>query len=143
MLAAPLPSAEKPPWLRQRGMQALVAPAAAHLLTGAAAAPPAASRTALLHAATSALDAAIPRALRDPHAGALPAAASVALLAELARGLPDGDAAAAWAIPAANERVERVLRTYGCPPPVVHAAMRARAVLEQPVASETAAPGPS
>ena len=115
--AAPLPSAEEPPWLRQRGMQALVAPAAAHLLTGAAAALPAASRTALLHAATSALDAAIPRALRDPHAGALPAA---------------------------NERVERVLRTYGCPPPVVHAAMRARAVLEQPVASETAAgAGPS
>ena len=113
--------------------------AAAHLLTGAAAALPAASRTALLHAATSALDAAIPRALRDPHAGALPAAASVALLAELARGLPDGDPAAAWALPAANERVERVLRTYGCPPPVVHAAMRARAVLEQPVASEAVA----
>ena len=72
---------------------------------------------AALAALLRAVDDTVLLSLRNPHAGSLPASTALQLLGE---ALSSDSAAAREAIPAAMDRLRRVLATPACPLPVRH-----------------------
>ena len=121
------PPATEAAWMQQRRYQQalqLVQPSA--VLAVAAALPPA-QLAALVQAALRTLDDVMHLALRDPHAGALPAATAVQMLVEL---LSREGARVPWALPAGCDRMARIVATPACPMPVMHAATHALRTLQ-------------
>lgn len=91
---------------------------------------PSASLAALLGALIQAVDECVLLSLRNPHAGSLPAASAIQLLAEVLCGASSPEAMPA-ATAAAINRCQRVLATPNCPLPVQHAAGRALMLLRR------------
>jgi len=119
-LRAPGPPLNEPLWMRQRSCSmrlSAVQPSA--VLSSAMAQLPRRGSSALLAALLRAVDDTVLLSLRNPHAGSLPASTALQLLGE---ALSSDSAAAREAIPAAMDRLRRVLATPACPLPVRHAA---------------------
>lgn len=128
--SAAQPSSLEPLWMRQRSCAAELELVQPSTLLSCASSLPSASLAALVGALLQAVDECVLLSLRNPHAGSLPAASAIQLLAEAVCG-PSGAKAVPAATAAAIDRCQRVLATPNCPLPVQHAAGRALVLLRQ------------